>query len=944
MSRVARSRVTSPRLVGRDDELRALVNCGTGQGTAASTVALVSGRAGMGKSRLVAEAAARLRAEGVTVLSGAALPFGPTGPPYVPLCAALRGALPETAPVLRALTGATSVGRTQLCELLRLAVSALAERARLVLVIEDLHWLDPATGDALVYLLTQPVSGRWGLILTRRYEDQGGGGSNLIDYLQTRPLVRVSLEAMEMADVADQVAAITGRAPTTEELDRIYRRSGGIPLLVEEVAAAGTTGLPEHLRSLFLDRVRSVGHAVYSVVAVVAVVEQGCDENDVAEVLGVDAGAALAALEAAVAADLLVLDPGGFRVRHDLLREVVYDALPPGRRRDLHAGVARALSRRNVEPAELARHWYRAGFADEAARASLAAAREAERDHAPAAAHRHLERVLQLWTSLSPDVRALGVSRTDVARRAAAAAEREGAFVRAIALAEELVGEDRNDPNEQARRWSRLAAYRLGAGDGRGCTGAFEHALLLLPGVTDPLVRADVLAGYARFLGLTGNPERARLLADQAKAVRVEDAITRCRVLMAWGQSRVDGEDGLQALKQARDLAVALDAGQELAVSHAMLELSLERRGRIHEREPVLRAGLRYVAAHGLRGGTEAVLQYQLAGLLLDLGRWDEAEEILQAIRGRIATGFARYFATGFAARLAAARGNEDVEVLVTECRGLAEAIPQQPVPLRTALMAAAEAALWAGRPKRAEALAREAWEQPDQDPGWRAEVLAVLTRAWAARAVPGPSRRRTAPVDLVRSSVDLDRPDHPRVHAFVLSARAELNYGAGARDVAEWREVVDAWTRASDPYRTACARLRLAWALLRSRTGRVQAASELGEAARVATALGARPLLQAVGALANAARVPLDRRPATRDRFGLTPRELEVLRLLIAGLTNADIGVELGLSPRTVGVHVSRILHKLGAARRTEAAEIARRSGLGGVRRSTDVLARGGA
>jgi DNA-binding CsgD family transcriptional regulator len=193
-----------------------------------------------------------------------------------------------------------------------------------------------------------------------------------------------------------------------------------------------------------------------------------------------------------------------------------------------------------------------------------------------------------------------------------------------------------------------------------------------------------------------------------------------------------------------------------------------------------------------------------------------------------------------------------------------------------------------------------------------------------------------------VRSSVDLDRPDHPRVHAFVLSARAELHYGAGARDVAEWREVVDAWTRAFDPYRTACARLRLAWALLRSRTGRVQAASELAEAARVATALGARPLLEAVDALADAARVPLGRKPATRDRFGLTPRELEVLRLLIAGLTNADIAAELGLSPRTVGVHVSRILHKLGAARRTEAAEIARRSGLGGVRRSTDVFARG--
>jgi len=940
MNRGFRSRVTSPRLVGREDEVRALVDFGNGLVNRAPGVALVSGRAGMGKSRLVAEATTRLVAQGVRVLRGAGLPFGPDGPAYVPLITALDAAVPAESPVMQALTGARPVGRLRLCGLVHAAIETLAQRSPLVLVMEDLHWLDSATGDALVYLLTQPGSGRWGLLGTRRYEDPPSPGvSRLVDFLWSRSLVRVSLETLGAADVAEQVRAITNSAPTEDEVDLVYRRSGGIPLLVEEVVAAGTAGVPEHLRSMFLARIRAMGPAVFDAVAVAAVVDQGCDENEVAEVLGVDACDSLTALEAAVGADVLLVDAGGFRVRHDLLREAVYDALPPGHRRDLHARVARVLARRGVEPAELARHWYGAGVVDEAARACLAAASQAERDHAPAAAHRHLERVLELWPLLAPEVKALTPGRADLVRRAAAAAEREGSFARAIALAEQLVREDRDDPNEQARRWSRLAAYRLGAGDGQGSAGAFEHAVLLLPSVTDPLVRADVLAGYARFLGFTANVERARQLADQARAVPLDDAITRCRVLLAWGQARSDEDSGWQALMEARDLAVALDTGQELALSHALLGLSLERRGRILEREPTLRAGLRYVAAHGLRGGIQAVLEYQLAGLLLDLGRWNEADEILASIRSRGVSGISRYFTTGYAARLAAARGREDLDALVAECRTLAETIPQQPLPSGTALLAAAEAALWSGRPERAASLAREAWEHPGPDPGLRAEALVVGAQAWADLAGPGPARRNV-PADLSQWADGLHRPDHPRVHALVVNAWAELHRAGGARDPDEWREVVEAWAAALDPYRVACARLRLAWAFLGSRTGRAQAAHQLRDAAQTATALGARPLLSAVGALADSARLSLGGGPTPAGRFGLTPRELEVLPLLVVGRSNAEIAAELRLSPRTVGVHVSRILHKLGATRRTEAAEIARRAGLGGVRRSTDVSA----
>lgn len=121
------------------------------------------------------------------------------------------------------------------------------------------------------------------------------------------------------------------------------------------------------------------------------------------------------------------------------------------------------------------------------------------------------------------------------------------------------------------------------------------------------------------------------------------------------------------------------------------------------------------------------------------------------------------------------------------------------------------------------------------------------------------------------------------------------------------------------------------------TRSGRREAACELDGARRTAELLGARPLKGAIESLAAASRLRLDGGAEARvagpaaiaAEVGLTPRELEIVPLLVAGRTNAEIADALVISPRTVGVHVSQILHKLGAAQRTEAADIARRRGL---------------
>jgi DNA-binding CsgD family transcriptional regulator len=408
--------------------------------------------------------------------------------------------------------------------------------------------------------------------------------------------------------------------------------------------------------------------------------------------------------------------------------------------------------------------------------------------------------------------------------------------------------------------------------------------------------------------------------------------------LLAWGNARVEAEHGLAALWTARDLAIACDAGDELGRAYTALDRALRRHGRIDEREQVLRDGLGYVAAHGVGKLYAPVMKHLLAELLLDLGRWDEAEQFLDEEVPPGDTGMPAMFRQAYRARLAAARGELPSVIQAVDLEAALSAhIPQQWLWRSIALCSRAETCLWLGEAQPANTYAAEAGSITD-DQTCMAEAMALQARAGAdlaedARTHSGPITR--APEDLERLAADLLGDGHPRIRALAATVLAELDRWDGRRDPAPWREALAAWDGALDPYRAAYCRWRLAHALLSKRSGRREAARELEMAHEAATRLGAEPLLKAIVKQANSARIQLSGGQTTVGteaiavELGLTPRELEVLPFIIAGRTNAEIADNLVISPRTVDVHVSRILRKLGATRRTEAADIARRRGL---------------
>jgi DNA-binding CsgD family transcriptional regulator len=352
------------------------------------------------------------------------------------------------------------------------------------------------------------------------------------------------------------------------------------------------------------------------------------------------------------------------------------------------------------------------------------------------------------------------------------------------------------------------------------------------------------------------------------------------------------------------------------------------------------------------------------AGALHQLGRWDEADRVLgDAGAAHEIGGLTEVARTLVSGAVAVDRGDHDLardqlEVARTWCHQVGDG--RLNGLLHRSL---AELALWQGRydDARVEVDVGLDLLANTGDPELAARIAAVGVRVEADEAEQGrrtggrpagrggrwsgggsdrgPAARADDLVARLTALADgaaaRNAPPSSETRAALLTGQAEQSRIGGRPDPARWRAAVEVWDAIGFPYCAAYGRYR--WGEAALATGDDKAAQrELRVAWQAAHDAGARPLAGAIERLARRGRVDIGAgaaagAPAAAGDAGaaLTPREAEVLALVAEGRTNRQIGEVLFISEKTASVHVSRLLAKLGAANRGEAAAAARRAGL---------------
>ncbi len=230
-----------PVFVGRVEELAAACAVVARAGEGLAGTLLIQGDAGVGKTELVAQVLRDVGGQ-VTVVRGAALPLTSMTVPYLPLRSALAR-LPSgsgQAPV-PALDGMEAVGGVPL--VFDGWVTARCRDRPLVLVVDDLHWADASTLDALMYLLSGPVDRRLAVLLTLRHgEIREGDRLNrwLADVRRLPGFQQVSLGPFDRATTEQQIAVLLGASPHQSLVDDVLARTGGNAYLTRLLVAGLT--------------------------------------------------------------------------------------------------------------------------------------------------------------------------------------------------------------------------------------------------------------------------------------------------------------------------------------------------------------------------------------------------------------------------------------------------------------------------------------------------------------------------------------------------------------------------------------------------------------------------------------------------------------------------------------------------------------------------------
>jgi DNA-binding CsgD family transcriptional regulator/tetratricopeptide (TPR) repeat protein len=972
-------RMTST-LVGRDAELehlRSSLGISASADEGPRTAVLLAGDAGVGKTRLLTELRDRAVDSSWQVLAGHCLDFADSALPYLPF-SEISGRISRELPdvfddvadrhpaLLRLLPGQRMLSQATDPESVPAAqaalfdgVHALAEavgtRQPMLLVVEDLHWADQSTRDLMSFLFSRGFEAPVALVASYRSDDlhrRHPLRRQVAEWARMAGVERIQVDPLAADDVRRLVQQLHPDPLPEERVSDIVTRAEGNAFFVEELVGATwarSGGIPEDLADVLLVRLEGLDDAAVTVVRAAAVAGRRVSHAALSVVVDLSPAELDRAVRDAVEGHVLVPSRDDFyQFRHALLAEAVYDDLLPGERTALHAAYSRALLEGGATgtAAELARHARLAKDYPTALTASLRAGDDARGVGGAEEAAFHYLQALELWhDSRLPEGDGLDYPRlVGLVSDALIAA---GHPARALGVVREQLDHLPADTDDSVR--GQLLGVLAGAlamtETADDPTELTREAVALVP--DEPTnARAKVLAIHARTLARAHQFDEGRAVAMAALAMAERLDMPRLasdiRTTLVGLDRSVSPESISEALHAAIDDAVA--AGAPNAELRALLLLGHHHldRGEFREADEAFgRATIR-----GRAAGTPWVPYAAEArwshGVSLKLqGRWDESLTVLD-IEHEVVPPIYRAMFTATRAEILVARGEPGAAELARELHEF-----WRLEGLIAITGGSAELAVHEQQCDQAAALATYRlivdtltgiWH-----PLFQARVrLAVMTLAAVASTAPhrSASERADDAHVVARLAADargvLDRRGDalvewgPEARAWESRLVAEVLRWRWAADVdppsleellEAWRETVARFEAYAAPYELAAARTRLATLL--TATGDPEAGREqAGAAADAARQLGATPLLAML-------RAPSPAVPTTGPRQTLTPRESEILALVAEGRSNGEIGRQLFISTKTVSVHVSNILGKLGAASRTEAAAIARRDGL---------------
>jgi DNA-binding CsgD family transcriptional regulator/tetratricopeptide (TPR) repeat protein len=872
-------------LLERESSLALLIEYASQAAAGEGRLVLLGGEAGVGKSALVE----RLRRElpearwSWSMCDGLFTPR-PLGPLF-DLADQLGGELLE-----RCRAGAD---REELFRALLAQVGApeVTDIAVDVVVVEDIHWADEATLDLLRYL-SRRVRGTTVLIIAT-YRDDGLAAADplrvaLGDLGSQRCTRRVGLMPLS-PDAVRELASGSG-LPAPE----LYRLTGGNPFYVTEALRSGMAEVPPSARDAVLARAARLSGASREVLDVAALTGRQVE----ARLLRSVTGCSPSALDELLESGLLVGDGAWLRFRHEIARLAVAQAVAGHRSQAVHELVlARLRSFGCDDDARLAFHAEAVGDGAAVLRYAPAAARRAARlaSHREAAAQ--YERALRFAAGADPATLAglhEGLADEVVLLDRWDEAETEGE--RALALWRE-VG-DRLREGDALRRLSRIRWNLCRGGE---AVVAAEAAVSVLEPLGPSVELARAYATYANQRMLYADYDVAIDLALRAQALAVQFGATAVHsdALNTQAASRsAQGLDWVGQMRQALDIALA--GGHHIEAGRAYTNLVGIHGGKreFAEAERYLEPGIAFCVEHDVT--TYAIcIRGEQGNIMERTSRWDEAvalsTQLLFDVGPSPANRLCSLIRLGV---IGARRGEPQAWRYLDEAATIADeaAEPQNQVPARLARAEAhwLEGDLVAAR--REAELARDA--------------AGLTPSAWLRGAAAAWLRRLGPPCPLEGEVLEGEVAEPYRL------LLEDDPVGAAA-----------VWMRLGCPYDAAMA-LADASGEAPLREAPLREAAQTYHPPRDALViLAARPPPPAARIIRQRLRtlgarsIPAGPHTATRQRpFGLTRRECEVLDLICAEHTNAEIAAKLFISAKTVDHHVSAILAKLGVPSRAAA------------------------